>query len=67
MAEVERKEFWEGVRRERLATKNYVAEQFLKELGYGIEYESGVREQPAEVTDARKMGYKLVKLDTSNK
>ncbi len=61
MVALEEESFWEGVNRDRRERKNFVAERFLESLGYEIKYDSGVREQPSETTNASLMGYRLVK------
>lgn len=66
MQELEREAFWSEVHREKRETKNYVAERFLESLGYELKYESGVRQQPAETTNATLMGYRLVKKEETN-
>lgn len=62
MKGLEYEAFQERISLRESAERNHVAEYFLRNLGYRIEYESNVRQQPAETTSRSSMGYKLVKI-----
>ncbi len=66
MRKLEDDAFWERYNHRKRVEKEYVAEQYLRQLGYRIDFDSGVREQPSQVTRRQDMGYKLVKMDQTS-